>query len=76
MAGSRFWQFFGFLVIFAFLEFQNGQIELPKGPGQDLPENAPFAFVPHKEFINNISSFVLLDFGFNDSMCRFETSGK
>ena len=66
MAGSRFWQFFGFLVIFAFLELQNGQIELPKGPGQDLPENAPFAFVPHKEFINKISSFVLLDFGFND----------
>ena len=76
LAGSRFWQFFGFLVIFALLEFQNGQIELPKGPGQDLPENAPFAFVPHKEFINKNSIFVLLDFGFNDSMYRFETSGK
>ena len=45
-------------------------------PGQDLPENAPFAFVPHKEFINKNSIFVLLDFGFNDSMYRFETSGK
>ena len=45
-------------------------------PGQDLPENGSFAFVSHKEFINRISSFVLLDFGRNDSMCRFETSGK
>ena len=66
LAGSRFWQFFGFLIIFAFLELQNGQIELPKGPGRDLPESAPFAFVPHKEFINKNSIFVLLDFGFND----------
>ena len=45
-------------------------------PGQDLPENGSFAFVSHKEFINRISGFVLLDFGFNDSMCRFEPSGK
>ena len=76
LAGSRFWQFFGFVFMFAFLKLQNGQLELPKGPGQDLPENASFAFVPQKEFINKISSFDLLDFGFNDSMCRFETSGK
>ena len=44
--------------------------------GQDLPENGSFAFVPHREFISRISSFLLLDFGFSDSMRRFEISGK
>ena len=31
-------------------------------PGQDLPENGSFAFVPHKEFINRIPRFVLVFF--------------
>ena len=40
-----------------------GNLGFQRVPGQDLPENGSFAFVSHKEFINRISSFVLLDFG-------------
>ena len=76
LAGSRFWQFFGFVFIFAFLRLQNGQIELPKGPGQDLPENGSFAFVPHKEFISGIPNFILLHFGFPPRIhVPFQASG-
>ena len=72
LAGSRFWQFFGFLVIFAFLELQNGQIELPKGPGQNLPENGSFRFVPHKEFTSGIPTIFCCILAFlKGSTCLF-----
>ena len=39
-------------------------------PGQDLAENGPFAFKPHKEFIRKNTAFVLENFVSNLSFQR------
>ena len=65
LAGSRFWQFFGFVFIFAFLRLQNGQLELPKGPRPRF-----------EEFISRIPSIILLHFGFPQrTHVPFQASG-
>ena len=35
-----------------------------RGPGQDLAENGPFAFKPHKEFIEKKTAFILENLAF------------
>ena len=77
LAGSRFWQFFGFRIHFCFLEnFKMDNLGFQRVPGQDLPENGSFAFVQHKEFISRIPSIILLHFGFPQRIhVPFQASG-
>ena len=39
--------------------FKMVNLNFQRVPGQDLAENGPFAFKPHKEFIQKNTAFVL-----------------
>ena len=41
---------------------QMAHLSFQRVPGQDLAENGPFAFKPHKEFIKKNMAFVLENF--------------
>ena len=45
-------QHFGFKLVICKLKMAN--LSFQRVPGQDLAENGPFAFKPHKEFIKKI----------------------
>ena len=76
LAGSRFWQFLGSYSFLLSGNFKMDNLSFQRVPGQDLPENAPFAFVPHKEFISGIPNFILLHFGFPQRIhVPFQASG-
>ena len=42
--------------------FKMANLSFLRVPGQDLAENGPFAFKPHKEFIGKNTAFVLENF--------------
>ena len=48
---------FTFKMVICGLEMAN--LSFQRVPGQDLAENGPFAFKPHKEFIKKNTAFVL-----------------
>ena len=48
---------FGFKMVHSRLKMAN--LGFQRGPGQDLAENGPFAFKPHKEFIEKNTAFIL-----------------
>ena len=51
---------FTFKMVICALEMAN--LSFQRVPGQDLVENGPFAFKPHKEFIKKNTAFVLENF--------------
>ena len=48
---------FSFKLVICRLKMAN--LSFQRVPGQDLAENGPFAFKPHKEFIKKNTAFVL-----------------
>ena len=43
---------------------QMANLSFQRAPGQDLVENGPFAFKPHKEFIKKNTAFILENLAF------------
>ena len=53
---------FGFNMAHSGLQMAN--LGSQRGPGQDLAENGPFAFKPHREFIEKNTAFILENLAF------------
>ena len=53
---------FGFKMARSGLQMAN--LGFQRGPGQELAENGPFAFQPHKEFIDKKTGFILENLAF------------
>ena len=51
------WSIFSFKIVICKLKMAN--LNFQRVPGQDLAENGPFAFKPHKEFIKKNTAVVL-----------------